>query len=116
MDAARRDPRALAVGDARLVLRGGTLKGFASGTEVAAGDALVPASVEYVGTDPAMEVRVVSANAVAVESVAPAVFADPDARLGFAYVMNKMDFQMFDDPREKALRDAVHRSVRQLSG
>jgi CubicO group peptidase (beta-lactamase class C family) len=43
-------------------------------------------------------------------------FADPDARLGFAYVMNNMDFYMFDDPREKALRDAVHRSIRRLSG
>jgi CubicO group peptidase (beta-lactamase class C family) len=43
-------------------------------------------------------------------------FADPDARLGFAYVMNNMNFHMFDDPREKALRDAVHRSIRRLSG
>jgi CubicO group peptidase (beta-lactamase class C family) len=43
-------------------------------------------------------------------------FADPDARLGFAYVMNNMEFHMFDDPREKALRDAVHRSIRRLSG
>ena len=43
-------------------------------------------------------------------------FADPDAWLGFAYVMNKMNFHMFDDPREKALRDAVHRSIRRLSG
>jgi CubicO group peptidase (beta-lactamase class C family) len=42
-------------------------------------------------------------------------FADPDTRLGFAYVMNNMNFHMFDDPREKALRDAVHRSVRRLS-
>jgi CubicO group peptidase (beta-lactamase class C family) len=42
-------------------------------------------------------------------------FADPDSRLGFAYVMNKMDYFMFDDPREKALRDAVHRSVRALA-
>jgi hypothetical protein len=30
--------------------------------------------------------------------------------------MNNMDFFMFDDPREKALRDAVHRSIRRLSG
>ena len=30
--------------------------------------------------------------------------------------MNNMDFYMFDDPREKALRDAVHRSIRRLSG
>jgi len=41
-------------------------------------------------------------------------FADPDARLGYAYVMNKMDFHMFDDPREKALRDAVHRAIATL--
>jgi CubicO group peptidase (beta-lactamase class C family) len=38
-------------------------------------------------------------------------FADPDARLGFAYVMNKLDFHIFDDPREKALRDAVHQAI-----
>ena len=43
-------------------------------------------------------------------------FGDPDARLGFAYVMNNMNFHMFDDPREKALRDAVHRSIRRLTG
>ena len=43
-------------------------------------------------------------------------FADPDARLGYAYVMNNMEFHMFDDPREKPLRDAVHRSIRRLSG
>ena len=42
-------------------------------------------------------------------------FADPDARLGFAYVMNNMEFHMFDDPREKALRDALHRAIRRLS-
>ncbi|HMA27348.1 MAG TPA: serine hydrolase domain-containing protein [Solirubrobacterales bacterium] len=43
-------------------------------------------------------------------------FADPDARLGYTYVMNNMEFHMFDDPREKPLRDAVHRSIRRLSG
>jgi len=43
-------------------------------------------------------------------------FADADARLGFAYVMNNMDYYMFDDPREKALRDAAHRSIERLSG
>jgi CubicO group peptidase (beta-lactamase class C family) len=41
-------------------------------------------------------------------------FGDPDARLGYAYVMNKMDFYMFDDPREKALRDAVYRAMSKL--
>ncbi len=41
-------------------------------------------------------------------------FADPDARLGFAYAMNNMDFYIFDDPREKALRDAVYRAIARL--
>jgi hypothetical protein len=27
-----------------------------------------------------------------------------------------MDYYMLDDPREKALRDAVHGSIRRLSG
>ena len=38
-------------------------------------------------------------------------FADPDARLGFAYVMNKLDFHLSDDPREKSLRDEVYRAI-----
>jgi CubicO group peptidase (beta-lactamase class C family) len=38
-------------------------------------------------------------------------FADPDARLGYAYVMNKMDFYLEGDPRDKALREAVYRAV-----
>ena len=38
-------------------------------------------------------------------------FADPDARLGYAYVMNKLDYYLENDPREKALRDAVYRSI-----
>src|SRR5512134_308620 len=42
-------------------------------------------------------------------------FADPDARLGFAYVMNKLDFYIENDPREKALRDAVYRAMARLS-
>jgi hypothetical protein len=29
-------------------------------------------------------------------------FADPDARLGYAYVMNKLDFYLQNGPREKA--------------
>jgi CubicO group peptidase (beta-lactamase class C family) len=38
-------------------------------------------------------------------------FGDPDARLGYAYVMNRLDFYLTDDPREKALRDAVYRAI-----
>jgi CubicO group peptidase (beta-lactamase class C family) len=38
-------------------------------------------------------------------------FADPDAHLGYAYVMNKLDFYLTDDPREKALREALYRAI-----
>ena len=41
-------------------------------------------------------------------------FADPDAHLGYAYVMNKMNFYLTDDPREKSLRDAIYRSIARL--
>jgi CubicO group peptidase (beta-lactamase class C family) len=41
-------------------------------------------------------------------------FADPDAHLGYAYVMNKLDFYYNDDPREKPLRDAVYRAIRRV--
>jgi CubicO group peptidase (beta-lactamase class C family)/hypothetical membrane protein len=42
-------------------------------------------------------------------------FADPDAHLGYAYVMNKLDFYLVNDPREKALRDAVYRAMARLA-
>ena len=41
-------------------------------------------------------------------------FADPDAHIGYAYVMNKLDFWLIDDPREKALRDALYRAIERL--
>jgi len=41
-------------------------------------------------------------------------FADPDAHVGYAYVMNRLDFYLQDDPREKALRDAVYRAIARL--
>jgi CubicO group peptidase (beta-lactamase class C family) len=39
-------------------------------------------------------------------------FADPDAQVGFAYAMNKVGGYMWDDPREKSLRDAFYRCLR----
>ena len=42
-------------------------------------------------------------------------FADPDARLGYAYVMNKLDFYLENDPREKALRDALYRAIARIT-
>ncbi len=43
-------------------------------------------------------------------------FADPDLRLGYAYVMNRLDFYLENDPRERPLRDAVYRAIRKVEG
>jgi CubicO group peptidase (beta-lactamase class C family) len=42
--------------------------------------------------------------------------ADPQEQLGFAYVTNKMGYRLFDDVREKAVRDACYRCLRALGG
>jgi CubicO group peptidase (beta-lactamase class C family) len=41
---------------------------------------------------------------------------DPDEGLGYAYVTNEMGFQLFDDPREKAVRDACYDCLAALKG
>ena len=42
-------------------------------------------------------------------------FADPELGIGYAYVMNKMDFYGTNDPREVALREAMYRCIEALS-
>ena len=54
-------------------------------------------------------------NGVAALGNAGAESPDPDADLGYAYVTNKFDFYLIDDPREKALRSAIYRAVARLS-
>ena len=41
---------------------------------------------------------------------------DPGEGLGLAYVTNQMGFQLFDDSREKAVRDACYESLAALGG
>ncbi|MGH3522678.1 MAG: EstA family serine hydrolase, partial [Mycobacterium sp.] len=38
-------------------------------------------------------------------------FADPDTGIGFGYVMNRLGFHLYSDPREIALRQALFRDV-----
>jgi CubicO group peptidase (beta-lactamase class C family) len=38
-------------------------------------------------------------------------FADPEAEIGYAYVTNRMGAKLGGDPRDLALREALHRSL-----
>jgi CubicO group peptidase (beta-lactamase class C family) len=40
--------------------------------------------------------------------------ADPEEQLGFAYVTNKMGYRIFDDVREKAVREACYQCLSAL--
>jgi CubicO group peptidase (beta-lactamase class C family) len=41
-------------------------------------------------------------------------FADPDAQVGYAYVMNHQGVRVLDEPREKVLRDAFYRCLQRV--
>jgi CubicO group peptidase (beta-lactamase class C family) len=43
-------------------------------------------------------------------------YADPEAQIGFAYAPNKMGFYPWNDPREKALREALDRCLKKMGG
>ena len=38
-------------------------------------------------------------------------FADPDTGIGFGYVMNRLGYHAYSDPRELSLRQALFRDV-----
>lgn len=41
--------------------------------------------------------------------------ADPSRQLSFAYLTNTMSFRIFDDPRERSVREAVYQCIGELS-
>ena len=41
-------------------------------------------------------------------------FADPESKLGYAYITNKMGCVLTGDPRDLALRDAVYSSIQSI--
>ncbi len=42
-------------------------------------------------------------------------FADPEAQVGYAYVMNHQGVRLLDEPREKVLRDAFYRCLQRVA-
>lgn len=98
---------------------------FPSANGIATARSIAAVYGEFATGGTQLGLKVATTNALSQPAIAPTnaaafgmpgtggsfAFADPDKRVGYAYVMNKCGFYPVDDPREKAIRDAVYRCL-----